>query len=137
MKQFTRYSDWGLLALRIALGSIFIAHGLLKWGLWSAAPSEQLSAGMLWILRILSIAEPLGGAAIIVGFWTPAAAIGMAVVMLGVINMKINSMHTGFIGQKGTGWELDFLVLCSALCILFVGTGKYTITKLFSKTPAE
>lgn len=36
-----------LLILRIALGSVFLVHGLPKRGLWSAQPSAQLPAGML------------------------------------------------------------------------------------------
>ncbi|MBI2620004.1 MAG: DoxX family protein [Ignavibacteriales bacterium] len=133
----TRFSDWGLLVLRVGIGSVFIAHGLLKWGLWSMEPSEHLSASMLWILRILSIAEPLGGLAMIAGFWTSIAAIGMGVVMLGAINMKINTMQLGFIGENTTGWEFDFLVFCAAVCILLVGPGKFSLEKVLSKVKSE
>ncbi len=88
---------------------------------------------MLTILKILSIAEPLGAVAMIVGFWTPLAAIGMSLLMVGVINMKINTWHLGFIAQQSTGWELDFIILCALLCILFVGPGKISLEKFFSK----
>jgi uncharacterized membrane protein YphA (DoxX/SURF4 family) len=87
----------------------------------------------LTILKFLSIAEPLGGIAMIVGFWTPLTAIGMSLLMLAVINMKINMMHLDFIAQQSTGWELDFTLLCALLCILLVGSGKFSLEKFFSK----
>lgn len=131
--KLTRFSDWGLLAIRLGVGIVFIAHGMLKWGTWSMQPSEQLPASMLTILKFLSIAEPLGGIAMIVGFWTPLAAIGMSILMLAVINMKINTMHLGFIAQQSTGWEFDFILLCASICILLVGPGKFSIEKFFTK----
>ena len=69
----------------------------------------------------------------IAGFLTPLASIGMSVLMIGVINMKINVMHVSFIAGQTTGWEFDFLVLCAALCILFVGPGKISLEKMLSK----
>src|SRR6266576_3773768 len=55
-----QFSDFALLILRLALGTVFLFHGLPKKGLWSAQPSDQLPAGLLTRLRILSIAEPAG-----------------------------------------------------------------------------
>ena len=131
--KLTRFSDWGLLVLRLGIAIIFFAHGMMKTSVWSMQPSEQLPASMLTILKMLSIAEPLGAVAMILGFWSQLAAIGMSVLMLGVINMKITMMHASFIGEQTTGWELDFIVLCSALCILFTGPGKISLEKFFSK----
>ena len=96
-------------------------------------PSDQLPGSMLMIFKILSVAEPLAGLSMIAGFLTPLAAIGMSVLMLGVINMKINVMHVGFIAGQTTGWEFDFICLCVALCILFTGPGKISLEKMISK----
>src|SRR5258708_2896040 len=56
-----QFSDFALLALRIALGAVFLTHGLGKRKLWSTQPSAQRPTGMLRKLRILSIAEAAGG----------------------------------------------------------------------------
>ena len=133
LSRLTKFSDWGLLALRLGVGAIFIAHGSLKWGIWGMQPSDQLPAAMLTILKILSVLEPLGALSMIIGFWTPIAGIGMSVLMLGVINMKINTLHLGFIAYQSTGWELDLLVLCAVLCILFTGPGKISLETFLSK----
>jgi len=132
-----RFNDWGLLVLRLAIGVIFIQHGLYKWMLWHMQPSDQLPVSMLMILRFLSIAEPLGGAAMIIGILTPITSIAMSILMVLVINMKITVQHIGFIGDKATGWEFDFVILAGALCILLVGPGKISLQRFFSKGPAN
>ena len=131
--KLNQFSDFGILLLRLGIGIIFIKHGLFKWQMWGMQPSDQLPASMLMILKILSVAEPLAGLSMIAGFLTPLAAIGMSVLMVGVINMKINVMHVGFIAGQTTGWELDFICLCSALCILFTGPGKISLEIALSK----
>ena len=78
-----QFSDFALLALRIALGAVFLTHGLGKRKLWSMQPSAQMPAGMLRNLRILSIAEPAGALGMLVGFLTQLAALGLVIAMLG------------------------------------------------------
>src|SRR5712692_10882521 len=96
-------SDWALLALRLGVGVTFLVHGIQKSAMWKMQPSAQLPAGMLSILRFLSIVEPLGAAGVLVGFLTQAAAAGLAIIMLGAIRLKAVQMHRTFIGDGG--WE--------------------------------
>ncbi len=131
--KLTRFSDTGILVLRFAIGIIFLVHGTMKWSMWNMQPSEQLPASMLAILKILSIAEPLGAVAIILGFLTPYAALGLSIIMVGAITIKINMMNLGFMAQQSTGWEFDFLVLTSLVSILFVGAGKFSLDRRLSK----
>lgn len=129
----TRFSDWGILVIRSGVGIVFIAHGMMKWNVWELQPSEQLSLTMLTILKFLSIAEPLGGIALIIGYMTPLASFCMALLMAAVIYMKIFVWKMSFISEQFTGWELDFTLLCSLVCILFIGPGRISIEKYLSK----
>jgi putative oxidoreductase len=129
----TRFGDVGLIALRFSIGIIFLVHGTYKWRMWEMVPSEHLSATMLTIFKILSIAEPLGAVAIIVGFLTPYAAIGLSIVMIGTINMKINVMHLSFMARGATGWEFDTMILAGLICLLFIGPGKFSVDKKLFK----
>jgi putative oxidoreductase len=122
-------SDWGLLALRIGVGITFLVHGTQKRGLWKVQPSAQLPAGTLTILRILSIAEPLGGLATLVGLLTQAAAAGFIVDMLGAIRLKTTQLHKGFSGDGG--WEFEFMLLVAAIALLFFGAGKFALDRAF------
>src|SRR5437899_2052373 len=84
-----RFSDVALLLLRLALGTVFLVHGLPKRHLWKAQPSPQMPAGMLRNLRILSIAEPAGALGLIFGFLTQLAALGLCVSMLGALQCRV------------------------------------------------
>jgi len=122
------FSDWGLLALRLGIGTVFLAHGSQKRAMWSTQPSAQMPAGLLSLLRVLSIAEPLGGLATLVGLLTQAAAAGFILVMLGAIRLKVQQLHKGFTGEGG--WEFEFLLLVGAIALLFLGAGKFALDRL-------
>lgn len=115
----------GLLALRIALGSIFLIHGNQKIKMWKMQPSAQLPARMLSILRLLSITEPLGGIAILIGFLTQWAAVGIGIIMIGAIVLKAVQMKKKFSGDGG--WEFDVILLAAAVLLLFAGAGHISV----------
>lgn len=121
------WSDLGLLALRIALGAIFLVHGTSKLKMWKMKPSGQMSAGMLNTMRFLSVAETLGALSMASGVLAQPAAAGLALVMLGAIYFKISKWHTGFTATDKVGWEFDLILLASALAIVFIGPGIYSI----------
>jgi putative oxidoreductase len=127
LKNLSRYEDAGKLALRLILASIFLGHAQLKFGTWGMQPTEQFPAAMLSIARALSILEPLAALSLVLGLLTPATNLSIGAFMLAVIYMKINIWHSGFIGEQGTGWELDLAVLGGALALLLGGSGKYSL----------
>ena len=118
-------TNWALLALRIAVGVIFLVHGIQKQAMWKMQPSAQLPAPMIKLLRFLSIVEPLGGLAMLAGFLTRPAAIGLAIIMVGAINLKARKMHKGFTGDGG--WELDFIILAANVALLLAGAGAWSL----------
>jgi putative oxidoreductase len=116
--------DVGLLLLRIALGIIFIYHAMPKL-------KGKMGAFMLFI----GIAEILGGIAVLCGFLTEPAAIGIAVIMLGAIYKKIFEWKTPFSSMEKTGWEYDMILLAAALALLFTGAGNYSVDALLGWWP--
>lgn len=127
--------SWGLLALRLAVGSVFLFHGIQKWALWGEAPSSaSLTPNMLNIMKFLSIVEPLGGAALILGFLTQFAAIGLGLIMLGAIYFKMQVWNMPFAAQSATGWEFDLVLLAASIQLLFSGAGKYSLDGFMKKS---
>jgi putative oxidoreductase len=118
-------SNWALLALRLAVGVTFIVHGVQKQAMWKMQPTEQLPAPFLRLLRFLSIVEPLGGVALLAGLLTPFAAAGLAIIMLGAINLKSRTLHKGFTGDGG--WELDFTLLAANAALILMGAGAWSL----------
>lgn len=120
--------DWALLVLRLGVAVPFLVHGIDKWAMWKMQPSAQMPAGMLSILRLLSIAEPLGAIGLLIGGLTQLAALGFCIIMLGAIRLKAMQMHRKFTGEGG--WELDFILLAAAIALVFLGAGAYSADRM-------
>jgi putative oxidoreductase len=126
------YSDWGLLALRLVVAATFIAHGRAKWAMWNMQPSDKLPAPMLNLMRLLSICEPLGGIALILGFLTQLAAISLAIIMVGAIVIRIRMMKAPFaVTQDKTGWEFELLILGGSFALIFTGAGAFALDRMW------
>ncbi len=109
--------EWSFLLLRVVVGCVFLAHGYMKWSMFDTASP---------IFKILAIAEPLGGIALILGLLTPWAALGLAIIMLGAMQMKIgNGGITGF--ASSGGWEFDALLFSACIVLMSVRAGKYSL----------
>lgn len=113
--------DVGLLILRIALGIIFLYHGWMK-----VKNPKATKAQMGSFMVFIGIAELLGGIAVLFGFLTEFAAIGLAIIMLGAIYKKVFEWKTPFTAMDKTGWEFDLILLVAALALLFTGAGQYS-----------
>ncbi len=124
--------DTGLLILRLGVGSIFLVHGVQKlMTVWS--PDQPAN----WLMRFLSIAEPLGGLALILGVLTSWAGLGLALIMLGAIYMKATQWSVGFVGARGAGWEFDLALLAGALALFCLGGGKYGLESMKKRDGAQ
>ena len=120
--------DVGLLALRIAVAASFLVHGTQKWAMWKMQPSTQMPASMLSQMKVLSIVEPLGSLAVLIGFLTQVAAAGLALIMVGAIWFKIQTMKKKF--SEAGGWELDLTLIAASIALLFFGAGGIGLDRL-------
>jgi putative oxidoreductase len=119
-----------LLVLRLALGGIFLYHGLAKRGMWKVKPSEETPASMLATMRILSIVEPLAGLALVLGFLTRLGALAVVIIMLGALWLKITKWRVPFSATNQTGWEFDLVNLAAAFALLALAGGAYSVDAL-------
>jgi len=126
------YSDWGLLVLRLILAATFLAHGKTKWAMWNMQPSDKMPASMINIMRLLSICEPLGAVALVLGFLTQLSALGLTIIMLGALNLKVNKMKAPFaVTRDKPGWEFELVILGGTLALFFTGAGAIALDRLW------
>ncbi|MFA7216562.1 MAG: DoxX family protein [Candidatus Paceibacterota bacterium] len=125
METLYLYIDYGLIFLRLAIGASFLVHGIQKLRMWKMRPDEQISKSMININRLLSIVEPLGAIALMIGFLTQYAALGLMIIMLGAIYIKIKVWRKKF-SEKG-GWEMDLIILAGLSVLFLVGAGYYSL----------
>lgn len=133
----------GTTLLRVVLGVVFFAHGaqlMLGWfGGFGLHDSMQLFTGTLHIpapLALLAICtEFFGGLALLLGFLTRLAAIGIGIDMIVAIIM-VHRQYGFFMNwygtQKGEGYEYHTLVIAMTIYLLIEGAGALSVDRMFS-----
>lgn len=123
--QLARFTDLGLLLMRLMIGVVFVASG---YSHLKDPGTRGKSIGMGKGFTIfLGVAEVAGGLGVTSGVFTQLAAIGLLLIMLGAIQKKIFVWHTGFWGEKASGWHYDLLFVVMNLVILSTNGGAYVL----------
>lgn len=128
----SKTAPYAALLLRLTLGSMFVAHALLKVFVFTLPGTAQFfqSLGLPAILAYATVAaELVGGAMLILGIGTRWVAAALIPILLGAL-----WAHSGngwvFSAPKG-GWEYPaFLALAAAVQAL-LGDGAYAVGRVF------
>src|SRR5918998_1879072 len=116
-QRYTRSQDTALLVLRLVVAAIFLYAGSAKWPFWSAPP-EGMSVVLLNVLKLLSIVEPLGSLALLLGVLTRWAAAGLGIIMVGAIFFGRLTLQAGlFTTPQGTGVDYNLLILAGCIVL--------------------
>lgn len=122
-----KFGDVAMLLLRLVIGAVFIGHGMMKFGSFS-----QPAEGMNIVMMILAVAEPLGGAALVLGVLTRWASLGLSIIMIGAIYMKQFVWGGAFMGAEST-WEFDAVLLAALLVLACYGAGRLSADTMMRK----
>jgi|SRR5450755_1022770 putative oxidoreductase len=123
--QLARFSDLGFLLLRLMVGAVFITSG---WNDLKNPAARGKTIGMSKGFAIfLGAAEIAGSLGIMFGVLTQLAAFGLILIMLGAIQKKIFVWHTGFWGEKASGWHYDLMFVVMNLVIIFTDGGRWVL----------
>jgi putative oxidoreductase len=125
--QLARFTDLGILLLRLMVGLVFVTSG------YSHLKDPAARAKSIGVLKAFTIflgaAELAGGLGVAFGVLTQLAAFGLILIMLGAIQKKIFVWHTGFWGEKASGWHYDLMLILMNLVIAFTNGGKYVLLR--------
>ena len=142
MRRFfpTFISGWGaatLLVVRVVMGVAFILHGWPKiqnpMGWMNAMGGEGVPS---FLQALAALAEFGGGIALLLGFLTPLAALGIVCQMLGALFMVHFPMGHPFVAATGgPSYELPLVYLALAILLLVMGPGRWSFDALlFGRT---
>src|SRR6476469_10813219 len=119
----SRFTDVGLLLLRLMVGVVFVTSG---YSHLKDPEARSKSIGMSKGFTVfLGMAEVAGGLGVAAGVLTQIAAFGLILIMLGSIQKKLFVWHTGFWGDKSYGWHYDLLFVAMNLVIATTGGGRF------------
>jgi len=125
--QLAQFTDFGLLLMRLTVGVIFASSGVRHL---KDPDARSKSIGMSKVFTIfLGVAEIAGGLGVTLGVLTQLAVIGLILIMLGAIQKKIFVWHTGFWGEKNSGWHYDLMIVIMNLVILLTNGGRFVLER--------
>ena len=84
-------------------------------------------------MKLLSIVEPLGALALILGFLTRLAASGLSIIMVGAILVTQFVMQVGFATPTGPGWNFPLAVLAGCITLIAFGAGRWSVDAKWRK----
>lgn len=132
-KLFAPYAGVGELILRLALGIVFLAHGLPKLknpaeltGLLTklGIPAAPLLA---WLVALL---ETAGAVLLILGLATRIIALGLVIdMMVAIVTVKRSMAKSPFTSGMSAGWDFELMLLATALAVVFLGSGPLGIDR--------
>ena len=121
-------TDYAALILRIGLGSMFIAHGLLKVMVFTlpgtVAFFEQVGFPG-WTAYIVTFAEIGGGALLLAGVAVRAVSIALLPILLGATFVHFGSGWV-FSNPNG-GWEYPAFLSLAAVVQALLGPGRFAV----------
>jgi putative oxidoreductase len=125
-----RQLNIGLAALRVTVGTVFIAHGSMKLFTFGFAGVSGMFGhmgvpfpGVTGPLNALL--EFFGGIALVIGFLTRLTALGLALDMIGAILLV--KLKGGF-----SGYELERLLLGSSVALALTGAGQFSLDAMLA-----
>lgn len=125
MFHLEQFADYALVFLRLMAGLVFAGSGYND--LKDPSGRGQGLGLPKGLMLFLGTAELLGGIAVIVGFLSQLAAIGLILVMLGALQKKIFVWKTGFWGKDGLGWNYELILISMLLVVLCTGGGRFVL----------
>jgi putative oxidoreductase len=125
----TRTAPYAALLLRIALGTMFIAHALLKVFVFTLPGTVAFfqSVGLPGALAYLTVfVELLGGVALIAGFQVRWIAAALIPVLLGAT--WVHSGNGWLFTSANGGWEYPAFLSVAALVQALLGAGVFAVS---------
>jgi len=131
----TSATHLGIALLRIALGAMFLAHGLLKVLVFTLPGTAGFfeSVGFPGFLAYIVVpAEVLAGIALLAGFRTRLVAAATIPLLIGAA-----SVHLGngwLFSSANGGWEYPVYLIIAALAQSLLGSGAFAFDNLRTRS---
>ncbi|MDX1403719.1 MAG: DoxX family protein [Woeseiaceae bacterium] len=124
--QITQSHIYGAFLLRISLGVMFIAHGLLKVQVFTLPGTAQFfeSVGFAgWLAYPVAILEVIGGALLIAGVATRTLSLLFIPILLGAV--WVHAGNGWVFSAANGGWEYPAFLTVALIVQSLLGSGAY------------
>lgn len=129
-----RFAPYAALLLRLSLGTMWIAHALLKLivftipGFESFLTSQGMPAALAWPVVLLELA---GGALILTGFHGRIASFVLLPVLVGAA--LVHAGNGWVFSAPNGGWEFPVFLIAASAVHVMLGDGAFALKNIFSR----
>ncbi|MDE3023783.1 MAG: DoxX family protein [Pseudomonadota bacterium] len=123
-------APYAALLLRVSLGIMFIAHGLLKLMVFTLPGAAAFfhSLGLPgWLAYVVTFAELAAGVALIIGFKARYVALVLIPDLLGAI-LLVHGANGWLFTNKGGGWEYPAFWAVALFVQFLLGDGAMAVS---------
>lgn len=121
-------SQYGVALLRVSLGVLFLAHGLLKLLVFTPAGTVGFfeSLGLPGVFAYLVMAGEIGGGLLLIaGAYTRVIALALVPIALGATFVHLGN---GWVfSAEGGGWEFPLFLAVTTLAQALLGSGAFAL----------
>ena len=124
----TKTAPYAALILRVALGIMFIAHGLMKVFVFTLPGTAQFFASVGfpgWTAYPVTGHEIVGGLLLVLGLYSRVVAAALIPVLVGAATAHLGNGWV-FSAPNG-GWEYPVLLVVIAAVVALLGDGAYAL----------
>ncbi|MBE9029429.1 DoxX family protein [filamentous cyanobacterium LEGE 11480] len=127
-------APYAILGLRVSLGILFLAHGLLKVFTFTLAGTAQffVSVGLPGFMATpVALLEIVGGLLLIAGVYTRWIALGLFPILM-VATFKVHGSNGWLFTNEGGGWEFPAFFMVACLVQFLLGNGAFAVGNFWS-----
>ena len=131
----TRTAPYAALILRTSLGTMFIAHALLKILVFTPAGSAGFFASLGlpgWFAYPTMGVELIGGILLVAGIQTRIVSLALVPVLIGSI-VLVHGGNGWLFSNANGGWEYPLFLTMAALVQALLGDGAYSMNSMFAR----
>lgn len=128
-------ASYAALVLRLSLGSMYIAHALLKIVVFTPAGTVGYfaSLGMPgWFAWPVMTGELVGGLLLVAGIRTRAVALALVPVLVGSI-VLVHGANGWLYTNANGGWEYSAFLTMTSFAQALLGDGAWNLAALFNR----
>lgn len=121
-------SAYAALVLRLALGGMYVSHGLIKVFVFTLAGTAGFFESLgypAFLGYLVTFAEIGGGVLLVAGVYSRWVAIALIPVLLGALQVHFAN---GFLfSAPGGGWEYPLFLVTVSVGVALLGDGAYAV----------